>query len=120
MQVSYCFERQRRDRDFTSIIRNRVFLHNFKMVKSSEKEKALTELVSLCRTPIDWKYRTLYNVQTSKIFDAMLEEIVMDTVLASHQEMAKSRTICHICHTRYAYTCSIYVDADSLVSTLHE
>lgn len=31
----------------------------------------------------------------------MLEGIVMDVVLQSHQEIARSRTICPRCHTRY-------------------
>lgn len=32
----------------------------------------------------------------------MLDEIVMDVVLQSHQEIARSKTICPRCHKRYA------------------
>ncbi|KZP32207.1 hypothetical protein FIBSPDRAFT_1036854 [Athelia psychrophila] len=50
------------------------------MVKS-EREKALNEL-------------------TSRILESMVGELVMDATLASHQEVARSRAVCHICHTR--------------------
>ncbi|KAH9947660.1 hypothetical protein B0H21DRAFT_737467 [Amylocystis lapponica] len=36
----------------------------------------------------------------SRVLSAMLEEVLMDVVLQSHQEIARSRTVCGICHTR--------------------
>lgn len=38
--------------------------------------------------------------QTSRIFESMVRDLVMDATLASHQEVARSRAVCHICHTR--------------------
>ena len=29
----------------------------------------------------------------------------MDVVLQSHQEIARAKSVCEICHTRYAFTC---------------
>ncbi|KIM84544.1 hypothetical protein PILCRDRAFT_818115 [Piloderma croceum F 1598] len=48
------------------------------MVKS-EREKVLSEL-------------------TSRIFDSMVDEIVMDSALSSHHEVARGRAVCHVCH----------------------
>ena len=33
----------------------------------------------------------------------MLEEVLLDVVLQSHQELARSKAICNICHTRYVW-----------------
>jgi len=37
---------------------------------------------------------------SSRIFSAMLEEVLMDVVLQSHQEAARFKSVCDICHTR--------------------
>ncbi|KAI1797662.1 hypothetical protein LXA43DRAFT_1088744 [Ganoderma leucocontextum] len=37
---------------------------------------------------------------SSTIFTAMLEEILMDVVQDSHKEIARSRVVCDVCHTR--------------------
>ncbi|RDX56108.1 hypothetical protein OH76DRAFT_1396446 [Lentinus brumalis] len=37
---------------------------------------------------------------SSTIFTAMLEEILMDVVQQSHKEIARSRAVCDVCHTR--------------------
>ncbi|KAI0757237.1 hypothetical protein C8Q80DRAFT_1132613 [Daedaleopsis nitida] len=37
---------------------------------------------------------------SSTIFAAMLEEILMDVVQQSHQEIARARAVCDVCHTR--------------------
>lgn len=34
----------------------------------------------------------------------MLDDLVMDATLQSHHEVARSRAVCHICHTRYVYS----------------
>ncbi|RPD63178.1 hypothetical protein L227DRAFT_416616 [Lentinus tigrinus ALCF2SS1-6] len=39
-------------------------------------------------------------MQSSTIFSAMLEEILMDVVQQSHKEIARSRAVCDVCHTR--------------------
>ncbi|KAF9243818.1 hypothetical protein BU15DRAFT_71938 [Melanogaster broomeanus] len=39
----------------------------------------------------------------TRLFSAMLDDIVMDAALRGHHEIARNRTVCHICHTR----CSI-------------
>ena len=41
-----------------------------------------------------------FGTQSSTIFAAMLEEILMDVVQESHQEIARSRAVCDVCHTR--------------------
>lgn len=42
----------------------------------------------------------LTSPQTARVFQAMLEELVMDAALQSHQEVARSRTLCPVCKTR--------------------
>ena len=39
--------------------------------------------------------------QASRLFDAMLDDIVVDVTLQSHQEVAQSRRKCDVCHTQY-------------------
>ncbi|KZV77603.1 hypothetical protein PENSPDRAFT_679150 [Peniophora sp. CONT] len=36
----------------------------------------------------------------SKMFNAMLDDILMDVALQSHQEVARSKAVCEVCHTR--------------------
>ena len=38
--------------------------------------------------------------QASRLFDAMLDDIVIDVALQSHQEVARSRRKCDVCHTQ--------------------
>jgi hypothetical protein len=38
--------------------------------------------------------------QASRLFDAMLDDIVVDVALQSHQEVARSRRKCDVCHTQ--------------------
>lgn len=40
-------------------------------------------------------------VQASRMFNAMLDDILMDVALQSHQEVARSKAVCDVCHTRY-------------------
>ena len=40
-------------------------------------------------------------MQSSIFLSEMLEEILMDVVQQSHKEIARARTVCDICHTRY-------------------
>ncbi|OBZ79619.1 hypothetical protein A0H81_00542 [Grifola frondosa] len=51
------------------------------MPKRAERDEALSEL-------------------SSRIYSVMIEELLMDVVLEAHQEIAQSRTVCDICHTR--------------------
>ncbi|OCH96577.1 hypothetical protein OBBRIDRAFT_765459 [Obba rivulosa] len=37
---------------------------------------------------------------TAKIFSEMVEYVLMDEVLEAHQEIARSRSVCDVCHTR--------------------
>ncbi|KAF9229635.1 hypothetical protein BS17DRAFT_825710 [Gyrodon lividus] len=37
---------------------------------------------------------------TARLFSAMLDDLVMDAALRGHHEIARSRAVCHICHTR--------------------
>ncbi|KAF9459474.1 hypothetical protein BDZ94DRAFT_1268261 [Collybia nuda] len=37
---------------------------------------------------------------TSRIFSAMLEDLIIDATLQSHHEVARSRAVCRVCHTR--------------------
>ncbi|KAI0690671.1 hypothetical protein BC835DRAFT_1417615 [Cytidiella melzeri] len=37
---------------------------------------------------------------SARIFSAMLEEVLMDVVLQSHQEVARFNAVCEVCHTR--------------------
>jgi hypothetical protein len=39
--------------------------------------------------------------QASRLFAAMLDDIVVDVALQSHQEVARSRRKCDVCHTQY-------------------
>jgi hypothetical protein len=39
--------------------------------------------------------------QALRLFDAMLDDIVVDVALQSHQEVARSRRKCDVCHTQY-------------------
>ena len=41
-------------------------------------------------------------VQSNRIFSSMVEDLLMDIVLQSHQEIARAKSVCEICHTRYA------------------
>ena len=43
---------------------------------------------------------TSFATQSSTIFAAMLEEILMDVVQQSHKEIARTRAVCDVCHTR--------------------
>ncbi|GJE87788.1 Sgf11 domain-containing protein [Phanerochaete sordida] len=40
------------------------------------------------------------NEFSNRMFSSMLEELLMDVVLQSHQEIARSKSVCEICHTR--------------------
>lgn len=39
--------------------------------------------------------------QASRLFEALLDDIVVDVALQSHQEEARNRRKCDICHTQY-------------------
>ncbi|KAH8100529.1 hypothetical protein BXZ70DRAFT_1022499 [Cristinia sonorae] len=39
---------------------------------------------------------------SNRIFNNMVDEVIMDVVLRAHREVARSRTVCSICHTRCA------------------
>ena len=38
--------------------------------------------------------------QTSRIFSAMLDELVMDATLQSHLEVTRARSLCTVCNTQ--------------------
>lgn len=38
--------------------------------------------------------------KTSRIFSAMLDELVMDSTLQSHLEVMRGRTLCSVCNTQ--------------------
>ncbi|PFH46988.1 hypothetical protein AMATHDRAFT_68616 [Amanita thiersii Skay4041] len=40
------------------------------------------------------------NALTARIFRAMIDDMLMDAALQSHQEISRSRAVCHVCHTR--------------------
>jgi len=42
----------------------------------------------------------LLGYQTARVFAAMLDELVMDATLQSHQEVVRGRTICSVCNTK--------------------
>ncbi|KAJ7706410.1 hypothetical protein B0H17DRAFT_1037084 [Mycena rosella] len=58
------------------------------------------------------KEETLSALAT-RIFSAMLEDIVMDVTLQSHHETARSRSICPVCKTRWA----LHTPANSQVAS---
>jgi len=37
---------------------------------------------------------------SSRVFTAMVEDIVLDVVLKAHQELARANAVCSVCHTR--------------------
>lgn len=37
---------------------------------------------------------------SSRVFSAMIEDIVLDVVLKAHQELARAKAVCSVCHTR--------------------
>jgi hypothetical protein len=39
--------------------------------------------------------------QASRLFEALLDDIMVDVALQSHQEVARNRRKCDICHTQY-------------------
>jgi hypothetical protein len=39
--------------------------------------------------------------QASRLFEALLDDIVVDVALQSHQEVARNRRKCDVCHTQY-------------------
>ncbi len=39
--------------------------------------------------------------QASRLFEALLDDIVVDIALQSHQEVAQNRRKCDVCHTQY-------------------
>ena len=45
-------------------------------------------------------YWVLTHLQAARVFSAMLDELTMDATLKGHLEVAKSRAVCHVCHTR--------------------
>lgn len=71
-----------------------------------ERDEAVAELVSApprsqgpCLS-VGHILTVSFGTQSSTIFAAMLEEILMDVVQESHQEIARSRAVCDVCHTR--------------------
>ena len=41
--------------------------------------------------------------QVSRLFAAMLDDIVVDVALQSHQEVARNRRKCDVCHTQCVF-----------------
>lgn len=39
--------------------------------------------------------------QASRLFEALLDDIVVDVALQTHQEVARNRRKCDLCHTQY-------------------
>lgn len=37
----------------------------------------------------------------------MLDDLILDAALQSHQEVARNRAVCDVCHTRCAFTSSV-------------
>ncbi|KAJ7357145.1 hypothetical protein DFH08DRAFT_475418 [Mycena albidolilacea] len=62
--------------------------------------------------PKSQKEETLSTL-ASRIFSAMLEDIVMDVTLQSHHETARSRTVCSVCKTRCS---SVHAPTHSVAS----
>jgi len=42
----------------------------------------------------------LLDTLASRMFSAMLEDVLMDVTLQSHQEVARGRAVCEVCHTK--------------------
>jgi hypothetical protein len=66
----------------------------------SEREETITALVIYILYLLDSRLLSVSrSPQTSRIFSAMLNDLIMDVTLQSHHEIARSRTVCNICHT---------------------
>lgn len=76
------------------------------LMPKRERDEAVAELVSVAPS---WSSRgrsahlvltSRVCMQSSTVFATMLEEILMDVVQQSHQEIARARAVCDVCHTR--------------------
>lgn len=78
------------------------------MAPKKERDEALNEFVSApTGLPLAGP---LMAIQSNRIFSSMVEELLMDVVLQSHQEIARSKSVCEICHTRYAFTFHLHYE----------
>lgn len=63
-----------------------------------------------------YAFRSCYRstlCQATRIFDAMVGDIVMDIALQTQSDIMRSRALCDVCHTRY-----VFRPICALVSTL--
>jgi hypothetical protein len=83
----------------------------------AERDDALNTLV--CNFPLLYfGEREYQREQASRLFAAMLDDVMVDVALQSHQEVARSRRKCDVCHTQCVFlnVCFLY---SSLVADIH-
>ncbi len=56
--------------------------------------------------------RETQSQQASRLFAAMLDDIVVDVALQSHQEVARSKRKCDICNTQCVFPNGVSHDSD--------
>ena len=69
-----------------------------KSMAKAERDDALNTLV--CNLCCAGGERYLIVEQASRLFAAMLDDIVVDVAVQSHQEVARSRRKCDVCYTQ--------------------
>jgi hypothetical protein len=68
----------------------------------ADRDDALNTLVRIFLS-MPRQDRNLNVSQASRLFAAMLDDIVVDVALQSHQEVARSRRKCEVCHTQCVF-----------------
>ncbi|THH26653.1 hypothetical protein EUX98_g7532 [Antrodiella citrinella] len=81
-----------------------------KLTSESEEMTTSADSIWMTKKERDEAISTL----ASRIYNKMLDDIMMDVVLKAHQEVARSRTICTICHTRCG---QVSLEADTGTNT---
>lgn len=66
----------------------------------AEKDAALNELVG--HRGVKGVELIVHALQASKIFSAMLGEVIMDTAIQVKKEVTRSKSVCNVCNTRSA------------------
>ena len=77
-----------------------------------ERDDALNTLV--CNFPLLCEREQIsHHEQASRLFAAMLDDIVVDVAMQSHQEVARSRRKCDVCYTQCVFpaqmTCFLWL-----------
>lgn len=87
-----------------------------KSMAKAERDDALNALV--CNFPLLCvREREYQREQASRLFAAMLDDIMVDVALQSHQEVARSRRKCDVCYTQCVFLDVCFYS--SLVADIH-